>query len=170
MIHIASLTPVRSSESVNTRMRYGNGIVNPDVLIVHSGESTINQDYLDSAALRIPTIRRSILGILLHDDLVVGLQHRVLSEISGQIHRLQGETVRIVFDLRLIMTWAQLHPCTMAFRILAPYCREGENELELLLRDPLSEDADVIVPRWPRIILDSFRLHKSVCLRNIAIV
>lgn len=95
---------------------------------------------------------------------------RTFSKICRMIHKYQGETIRILFDLQMLILWAQLHPCTEAFRAMTPYCRNGESELDLLLRDPTEEDANVIVPRWPQIVTDGFGLDKSVYVRKIAIV
>ncbi|KAK2764142.1 heterokaryon incompatibility protein het-6-like protein [Colletotrichum kahawae] len=91
-------------------------------------------------------------------------------KIDQRIRGHHGRTIRIFFDLQMLISWAQLHPCTEAFRAMTPYCRNGESELDLLLRDPTEEDANVIVPRWPQIVTDGFGLDKSVYVRKIAIV
>ncbi|KAK1855439.1 heterokaryon incompatibility protein het-6-like protein [Colletotrichum chrysophilum] len=82
----------------------------------------------------------------------------------------ENADIRIAFDLKMLMSWAQLHPCTMAFRSLVPYCQNGENELALFLKNPLHEEANVMVPWWPQVVDDCFGVNKSACHRNIAVV
>ncbi|KAH9233173.1 hypothetical protein K456DRAFT_348185 [Colletotrichum gloeosporioides 23] len=93
-----------------------------------------------------------------------------LSTIRKMVHDSEQQNIHIAFDVGFLMLWAQLHPCTAAFRRLAPYCRNGESVLTLFLRDPTPEDANSVVPCWPDIIDDCFVINKSARLRKITVL
>lgn len=92
-----------------------------------------------------------------------------LSTIRQMVHYPEQRNIRIAFDVGFLMLWAQLHPCTAAFRRLAPYCRNGESALTLFLRDPTPEDANFVVPCWPDNVDECFGINKSARLRKITV-